>query len=102
MEDLVEGWTGRLTFTLLADGSAFNGTGMTVTLQLRDRDQGVVITTGDVNWVSAAAGTVYFDPAAEDLKSERSPYQARFKVTDASSKDVFFPNADADTWKVRK
>jgi len=99
--NLIEGWTGDLDFTLKADGSAINGTGTTPTLVLRDRNGGTVDMTGKVAWISAAAGTVRYSPAATDLKAQLSPYEARFKVTDASSKDVFFPNGAADVWTVR-
>lgn len=101
-DDLVEGWTGPLDFALLTDGAALNGTGLTVTLALRDRSEGVVNVTGNVAWLVQASGTVRFSPSAEDLKAARSPYQARFKVTDGSSKDVFFPNAEPMKWVVRK
>lgn len=101
-EALVEGWTGPLDFTLLADGAAIDGTGMTVALALRDRNGGLVDVTGKVAWIDAATGTVRYSPAADDLKAHRSPYNARFRVTDGSGKDVFFPNTGADEWTVRQ
>lgn len=100
MEHLVEGWTGNCDFTLLADGAAIDGAGLSVTLVLRDRNGGVVPVSGKVDWLVAASGTVRYSPAAEDLKAARAPYQARFKVNDGT-RDVYFPNREADVWQVR-
>lgn len=102
MEQIVEGWTGNLDFALTADGVAIDGTGSTVTLVLRTRNGMSVPTTGKVAWLAQASGTVRYQPALADLKADQSPYEARFKVTDGSSKDVYFPNGQADAWTVRK
>jgi hypothetical protein len=101
-DDLVEGWTGPLDFALSTDGIALDGTGFTVTLILRDRAQGVVNVTGEIAWLAQGGGTVRYSPSVNDLKAERSPYEARFKVTDGNGKDVYFPNADPLKWVVRK
>jgi hypothetical protein len=106
MRHLVEGETKPVDVTLY-DGEgaarvAINGTGLTVTLTVRDRQGGVVPVAGKVNWLVAASGTVRYEPAAEDLKAASSPYSARFKVTDSNSDDAFYPNGEADVWKVRK
>jgi len=103
--NLVEAETKPVDVTLY-DGEgvnkvAINGTGLTVTLYLRDRNGGLVNVTGEVAWLVAADGTVRYSPAAGDLKVERSPYAARFKVTDGSGKDAFYPNGPADVWTVR-
>lgn len=100
-EHLVEGWTEPVDATLLADGAAINGTGLTVTLALYDRAGARVDVTGKVDWLVAASGTVRYSPAAGDLKAASSPYSARWKVT-SSGKDAFFPNRDADIWTVRQ
>lgn len=94
---IVEGWTKRLTFTLEADGTAFVGTGFTLSnLYITAKDGTNVDTTGDFNWVTAASGTVYYDPDAADFVAAKSPYSVRYEVTDGSGKKQFFPNADAD------
>jgi len=105
MRFLVEGETAPIDVTLY-DGEgaarvAIVGTGLTVSLVLRDRQGGVVPVAGKVNWLVAASGTVRYEPAAEDLKAANSPYAARFKVTDTNSDDAFYPNGEADVWKVR-
>lgn len=100
-EDLVEGWTEPVRQTLKADGSAIDGTGRTITLELRDRAGNLVDVTGKVGWYVQASGSASFTPAAGDLEASRSPYRARWKVT-TSGQDVYFPNADADVWTVRR
>lgn len=100
-ESLVEGWTEPIDATLIADGTAFDGTGISVSLVLRDREGACVDVTSKVAWISAAAGTVRFSPDVDDLKASGSPYAARWKVT-ASSKDAYFPNGTADVWTVRR
>lgn len=103
LTEIVEGWTGRLTFTLMTDGVAFVGTGFTITnLYITDARGRAIDTTGDFGWVSAAAGTVYYDPDAADFVAGNGPYTVRYEVTDGASKVVFFPNGQADQILVRK
>lgn len=102
VDNLVEGWTGDLNYTLYTDGAAFNGTGMTVAAQIYDRSFSLMNPTGKTAWVVAASGTVAFTPADGDIKAERSPYWVRFKVTDGAGKIVLFPTEDAIKWMVRK
>jgi hypothetical protein len=102
LTEVVEGWTGRLTFTLLADGAALNGTGLTLSnLYLTDGRGNAIDTSGDFGWVTAAAGTVYYDPDASDFIAGNGPYEVRFEVTDGTGKKVFFPNGQADEILVR-
>jgi hypothetical protein len=97
LTSIVEGWTGRLTFTLKADGTALNGTGLTLSdCLLTGKDGTQVSTTGDFGWVVQASGTVYLDADAADFEASKSPYQVRFKLTDGDGKIVYFPNAEAD------
>jgi hypothetical protein len=99
---LVEGWTGPIDMQLTMDGVAGNMTGTTVALVLRD-NAGALVTLGGVSsWVDAVLAKARYAPVAADLLMSKSPYTARWKVTDATSKDVFFPNADSDVWIVRK
>lgn len=100
-EDLVEGWTEPVDATLFADKVAIDGTGLTPGLLLRDRLGAEVDVTGKVAWISAAAGTIRYSPAVDDLKESGSPYSARWRVT-ASGKDAYFPNKEADVWTVRR
>jgi hypothetical protein len=102
LTEVVEGWTKRLTFTLQTDGAAFNGTGMTISNLYITNARGVPIdTAGDFGWVSAAAGTVYYDPDAADFVAGDGPYTVRYEVTDGAGKVVFFPNGQADQIQVR-
>lgn len=103
LTEIVEGWTARLTFTLLSDGAAFVGTGFTISnLYITDARGRAIDTSGDFGWVTAAAGTVYYDPDASDFEAGNGPYTVRFEVTDGNGKVVFFPNGQADQILVRK
>lgn len=94
--NVVEGWTGRLTFTLQSNGAAFVGTGFTISdLVLTGRNGIAVDTSGDFGWITAADGTVYYDADSADFVALQSPYTVRFEVTDGAGKVVYFPNADA-------
>ena len=101
--DIVAGWTGNIDQQLKADGVNVDLTGMTLALILRDED-GVFISTtcsGEVTISSSTSGKVTYNPRSTDvLKNAKSPYQAHWKVTDATSKIVFFPSGKADTWTV--
>ena len=102
--EVTEGWTNRLTFQLWSQSpsastpSEFVGTGFTVSgLYVRGKDGNLVTTSGNFGWVTAAAGTVYYDPDAADLDASLSPYTVHFEVTDGSGKIVFFPSGKPDT-----
>ncbi len=101
--ELVEGWTGNVDMRLKADGVAQNLTGSVVTLILRDRNGVEVDTTGDVSVPDAVNGIVRYGPDSVDLTNVGSPYSARWRVVDGSSKVTFFPSSvDPDAWKVGK
>ncbi len=100
--ELVEAWTGPIDMQLKADGVGPDLTGTTVALILRGNDDALVDTSGDVSIIApATAGKVRYSPGAADLVAAKSPYRARWKVTDAGSKVVYFPNGTADQWIVR-
>lgn len=99
--DVRDNETGAQDFSLTDQSGAYNGTGATITLILRDRSGAQVDMTGKVNWLVAASGTVRVLPAAGDLKAERSPYTAAFIVTLAGL-TYAFPNKGADEWHVWK
>jgi hypothetical protein len=99
--EIVEGWTGDLDFQLKSDNVAVNLTGTTVGLILQDSN-GVVITPGGTtSIVDPVLGKVRFSPAVGDLVASKSPYNARWKVTDGVGKVVFFPSGADDVWIVR-
>lgn len=102
-QHLVEGWTGAVDYQLKKDGVALNLTGMTVALVAQDKNRAAVTFTGTVAVVDAATGKVQFNPAAADFDHQKSPYFVRWKVTDAASKVVYFPNSfDAEEWWIGK
>lgn len=105
LENLVEGHTERIVETLLADGVAMNLTGKTVTLLLYDRQGNQITYGGSSGIVTAADGTVYFDPASTDLLASKSPYSVRWKVTTAG-KVAYWPegpsNGAPGIWNVAK
>src|SRR5690348_2765408 len=105
MKQIVEGETRPIVDTLYeGEGSArvaIDGSGLTVTLILRDRAGNTVQVAGNVDWRDASLGTVYYTPADNDLKSAGSPYAARWMVSDASG-HAFYPNGEADKWVVRR
>jgi hypothetical protein len=98
-ESFVEGWTAPIDYQLLKNRLPFNGTGMTVSLELRDKSGAVVAETGSTNWLDPTQSTVRYIPAAADLTFARSPMRVRFKVVNGSEV-VFFPRSEAEEWIV--
>lgn len=96
-ESFVEGWTSPIDYQLLKNHLPFNGTGMTVSLELRDKSGVVVAETGPTNWLDATQSTVRYTPAAADLVFAKTPMRARFKVVNGAEV-VFFPRGEAEEW----
>lgn len=93
IKEVREGETARITLPLLEDRVALNGTGFTVSdLVIRGNDGVAVDTATDFGWVSAAAGTVYYDPDADDFVETRSPYLVTVKLTDGAGKVRYYPS----------
>jgi hypothetical protein len=99
MQYFVEGWTTPIDYQLKKNGAVFNGTGMTVVLELRDRNGAVVTEAGTTDWLDATQSTVRYLPAAADLTNARSPIKVRFKVT-ASGQSAWFPRSEPEEWIV--
>jgi hypothetical protein len=101
---VVEGWTGALPFTLLADGVGIDLTGMSVLIILKDSDGTIVKNTSSGITVTAStAGQLEYAPASSSgdlFLAARTPYKLRFRVQDAQSKVVFFPNDEEDLIEV--
>ena len=97
---IVEGVTTALEFQLLEAGSAINLTGITVALLLTDKDGVDVTTSGDVSTSDATNGKVTYTPGASDLDSTKSPYKARWRLTDGSSAISYVPSGLRDVWTV--
>lgn len=101
LTDIVEGWTSRLSFQLYEDGAALVGTGITVSaLDITAADGTVVTTTADFGWITAASGTVYYDPDSADFEAAKSPYSVRFQLTDGGGKVAWYPNGKPDQIRV--
>lgn len=100
--ELVEGWTQRIRYQLLADDDPVDLTGCTVEVVASDKSDAAVTFSGSAGVATAATGIVYFDPASTDLKESKQPYRMRWKVTDGSGKVAFYPRKDRETWKVVK
>ena len=100
MLEIVEGWTGPVDMQLKKNGAPVDLTGCTVSLILRGSDGVAIDTAADVSVLEVATGKVRYLPDAEDLVAAKTPHWARFKVTDASSKNVFFPSDRAMRWTV--
>ena len=103
-KDYVQGWTGPIERQLSDDiegtVTAVDGTGKTVALELHDRVGAQVNPSGTVAWDDQSGGTVIYYPADGDLRAASSPYRARWKVTDGSGDDVFYPDDRGEEWKV--
>lgn len=101
---LVEGWTGALPFTLLADGSPVDLTGLTVQIVLKN-DAGTIVkdTSVGITVTGSTAGQLEYAPSTStgDLfLATQGPYRLRFRVVDALSKKAFFPNDEEDLIEV--
>jgi len=95
---IATGWTDTLTFTLKADGTAVDLTGLTPTIVLHDPSGALVQTTGTVTVLNQTTNTgqVTYDPVANDF-SLAGKYAVRWKVVDGAGAVVYFPNGAADT-----
>lgn len=101
--DIVEGWTGPVTLGLQADGVAYDLTGKSVALILRDHNgaESIYTTSGaQLEQYQSTGGTVQFFPSTGDLLVTRQPYTARVKVVGNTGQRVFFPNGRGDSWTV--
>lgn len=101
MHNVTEGWTEPIAYTLYADGAIYNLTGATVTLRAWDYAGNPLTLSGSVVVTSASLGQLEFRPASGDLLAANSPMKVRFRVSLGGY--VFdWPNAEAETWVVRK
>lgn len=109
---VVEGWTGDLDFQLMKRPAPTSAvpvqveappdiTGTTVALVVQDHQGGSVTFAGSITVPDPVFAKVRFSPAPGDLLAAKSPYNVRWKVTDAATKVVFFPSGKDDFWIVR-
>lgn len=101
---IVEGWTGALPFTLLADGEPIDLTGLTVQIYLKNASGTTVkATSSGITVTASTSGQLEYSPATSSgdlFLAAETPYRVRFKVTDALSKFVYFPNDEEDLIEV--
>lgn len=101
-ESLVSGWTEDIDYIMKTDGSALDLSGMTVAIVARKTNGTEITLSGTLTVTDATNGIVRFAPAAGDiLLATATEYRVRWKVTDATSKVSYFPNADAERWVIR-
>jgi hypothetical protein len=101
---IVEGWTGALPVTLLADGDPIDLTGMTVKIVIKNNLGSIIKdTTEGITVTGTTVGQVQYSPASSSgdlFLAAHTPYRVRFRVTDALSKSVYFPNDEEDLIEV--
>ena len=103
---IVEGWTGALPFTALADGEPFDLTGLETSIVLKHRDGTIVKdTTEGISVTNATGGEWQYEPSSSSgdlFLARKSPYRIRLQVTDAFDKTGYFPNDEEDLIEVNK
>lgn len=101
---IVEGWTGALPFTLKADGSPVDLTGLTVRIILKTA-YGTVVknTSSGISITSSTAGQLEYVPSSSSgdlFLASQTPYRVRFSVTDVLPRTVYFPNDEEELIEV--
>jgi len=99
--DLVEGQTAAVDVQLTNRSTVPDLTGSTPELVLKGSDGSSVTTSGKVSWIDPALAQVRFSPASGDLVAAKSPYAARWKLTDGGGKVAYWPDDEPDRWVVR-
>lgn len=105
-DEYVQGWTAPIDYELKRTNEAtrrletFDATGSTIELVLVDRDGATVSTSGKVSWIDAPNSIARYTPTAGDLLAAKSPYRARWRVTDSGA-IATYPKGEAIQWTVR-
>lgn len=103
LTEVVEGWTDPLPFTLKADGTAVDLSGLTVSVYLKD-NQGTFVQSGTSAVALVESGTsgavTYIPQSTSELLASRTPYKIRFQLADSTGGKVYYPNIDEDLIKV--
>ena len=101
---IVEGWTGALPFTLKADGTPIDLTGLTVRIVLKDNTGTIVKnTTAGITVTASTIGQLEYAPASSSgdlFVASRTPYRIRFSLTDATPRTVYHPNDEEELIEV--
>jgi hypothetical protein len=98
---IVAGTTAPLRFQLLESGAPINLTNIDVELLLSDRNGTTISSPGTVTVTDAENGKVELSPTGVNVfVSSNSPYTARWKLTDLSSKISYVPTGPRDVWEI--
>lgn len=101
---IVEGWTGALPFTLKSDGDPFDLTGLTIQIVLKNRAGTIVKqSSSGITVTGSTSGQLEYQPATSSgdlFVASQTPYRVRFKVIDALTKHVYFPNDEEELIEV--
>jgi hypothetical protein len=98
---IVAGTTSDIRFQLLEAGSPINLLACTVTLLLSDRLGNTIAAPGTVTITDSAEGKVQLAPASTTVfDATKSPYVARWKITDGSGKISYVPTGPRDIWEI--
>lgn len=105
LERFPAGWTTPIIYALKKSATAgavpaaFDASGMTLAIVLRDRTGAVFTPAGVAAWHDQATSLAKFTPVVGDLTVERSPIRARWQVT-AADGIAFFPKDQPDEWVI--
>lgn len=98
---IVAGTTSDLRFQLLEAGSPINLLACTVGLLLSDRAGNTVSSPGTVTITDVSEGKVQLAPASASVfDSTKSPYTARWQITDGAGKKSYVPTGPRDIWEI--
>jgi len=97
MRHFHEGRTKAIDTQILGNGAPFDASGMTLAIELRDRNGALITPTGSVSWLDATQSKVRFVPGATDLTVARSPIGVYFKITAGADND-WAPTGEGDEW----
>lgn len=97
MRHFHEGRTKPIDTQLLSNGAAFDASGITLDIELRDRTGALITPVGSVAWLNQSISTVRFTPDATDLTVARSPIGVYFKLQGGSDVD-YAPTGEGDEW----
>lgn len=98
---IVSGTTADIRFQLLEAGSPINLLGCSVALLLSDRSGVTINNPGTVTITDSTNGKVSLTPTDTNVfVSSKSPYTARWKITDAAGKISYVPTGSRDIWEI--
>jgi hypothetical protein len=95
-----QGTTEPQGFELSADGAVVNLTGLTVGIEVKDKDKTIVTSPGTVSVVNASLGLVQLVPNPAKFSVAKSPYFVRWTVTNGASMFKVPNSLIADIWQV--